>query len=316
MESRIELRGPGMVVMSGHVLEVPAKILHPIDGGPAQPLLAVRVDDTAVDGASVAWTDLGGEPSVNFYDPALEYVRTVALPADLAPVPGTLAAGDGTIAWSYRTESGKLAAAVLPRGATAPERYASALAENRTVVAVLRTDLFFSKTADGSDLWVLNTSGGPEVQVAYTLGAARTATGAFFVAWVNASSNRVDYFDVLDRIVEHIDAPADVTVQWVKADGLTILIGGTKPGLLFSSPKVEFYDFAVGAAHVYDSIGVDFDASPVFGYADRTVVVYTSETAQRAPAPLTPALVAAAGLLVAAALFVGLRQVFGQDGDL
>ena len=315
--SRIELQGVAPVVTASFVLDRATKLLHPIAGGGAPvPLIAGSLDEVAVDGDNLAWVDLSGTPTVNYYDAARGSVRALTVSANVTPILGTLAAGRGTIAWSYARADGRIGAAVLAPAASQPERYDTAFAENRTVSAVLGPDLFYSKLSDGGDLWMLNTSGGREAQVAASPGAASTATGAFFVAWINTTAGRVEYFDVLDRIVEWIPPPTDVTPTWVLASGVTILIGGTKPGFFSSSPRVEFYDFSMGVAHIYDSIGVDFDQNPYFAYADHTVVSYVEEPQLRPAAPLTPWLLAISLVTLGAAVAEGLRQVFGEDDDL
>lgn len=315
--ARIEIEGTNPVITTSFVLDPATKILHPISGsGSPVPLLADSMDDVAVDGDNIAWVDLNGTPTVNYYDASKGSVRTVTLSTNVTPTLGTLAVGRGTIAWSYQRGDGRAGAAVLAPSASAPERYDTARAENRTVRAVLGTDLFYTKAADGSDLWMLNTTGGPEVEVAAAPGVASTATGLFFVAWINTSAGRAEYFDVLDRIVEIVPPPTDVTPTWVLANGVTILIGGTKPGLFSSSPRVEFYDFSVGVGHIYDSVSVDFDAHPHFGYADHTVVSYVEEPQLRPPAPYTLPLLIASLIALTVAVAEGLRQVFGADDDL
>ncbi len=314
--SRISLKAADPIVTSHFVLDRGTWLLHPLGGGTPVPVGAGQMDDATADGDNVVWVDLRQPPSVHTFDAAKGSERAVVLPANLTPLPATLSAGDGWTAWSFARSDGRIAAAVLPRGALAPLQFASAFAEDRRVVAVIRTDLFYSKTPDGSDVWVMNTTSGVEARVASGLGVARTATGAFFVAWVNGTAETVGYYDILDRRVESIAPPAEVLPKWVLASGLTILLGGTKPGLVFSSPRVEFYDFGIGRARVYDSIGVDFDATPTFGFADRTVVSYVEDVQPRPSAPLTPFLLLAAILAFAAAAIVGFRQTFAQDDDL
>ena len=314
--SRIPLKAADPLVTSHHVLDRGTFLLHPIDGGTPVPVGAGQMDDATSDGNNVVWVDLRAPASVHYFDAAAGSERAVEISANLTPLPGTLASGDGWIAWSYGRSDGRVAAAVLPRAALVPLQFASAFAEDRSVVAIIRTDLFYTKTPDRSDLWVMNTTTGAEARVASGLGVARAATGAFFVAWVNGTAETVGYFDILDRLVESISPPAGVVPKWVLADGLTILLGGTKQGLVFSSPRVEFYDFGIGRARVYDSIGVDFDATPTFGFADRTVVSYVEEVQPRPSAPLTPFLLLAAVLAFAGAAIVGFRQTFGADDDL
>ncbi len=314
--SRIEIQGEMPLTSSHFVLDRATGLRYPIAGGGATPLAADLTTEAVADGDNLAWVNRSNGTSVNYFDHARGTVRSTPLAPDIEPLPGTLRAGDGTLAWSYLRADGTQAAAVLPPGASAPVRYASAFSENRTVAGVIRTDLFYSKTADGSDIWLFNSTQAREELLASAPGVSRLAMGAFFAAWVNGSSARIEYFDVLDRVVEHIAPPAEVTPKWVLANGLTILIGGTKQGFFFSSPRVELYDFSVGVAHIYDSIGVDFDTSPYFAYADGFVVSLVIEIQRRPAAPLTTPLLIVSVAVTALAGVAGIRGMLREEDDL
>ena len=67
--SRIDLQGAAPVVTASYVLDRGTKILHPISGsGSARPLVAHSLDEVAVDGDNIAWADLSGAASINYYD--------------------------------------------------------------------------------------------------------------------------------------------------------------------------------------------------------------------------------------------------------
>lgn len=136
------------------------------------------------------------------------------------------------------------------------------------------------------------------------------------MAWVNESAVRGEYFDIFDRIVRHIPPPAEVTPKWVLANGLTVLLGGTKPGFFSASPRVELYDFGTANSHIYDSIGVDFDTSAYFGYGDLTVVSLVHETPKKTAAPYTLPLLAATLAATVATVFLAAKDIFREPEDL
>jgi hypothetical protein len=314
--ARVELSTTRAVVTSNFVLDPEARQLYPIAGGPAVPFVGVDIGEAVADGDDIVWVSHQGGPAVNIYDHSRGTIRTVAVPPAFLPVNGTLKAGLGSVGWSYVRADGRLAVAFLAAGNSTLRTYPSGVAENRTLSAVLGPDIFYTKSNASGDLWIYNQTRSREELLAAAPGVANTATGVFFVAWVNGTSGRVEYFDAIVRSVLTVAPPAQVTLTWVMADGLTVLMGGTKPGFFSSSPRVEFYDFGLGVAHIYDSIGVDFDAHPRFAYADRTVVSLVDERQSRPIAALTAPLLLGAVVMLAAGGLLGLRDSMREDGDL
>jgi len=138
------------------------------------------------------------------------------------------------------------------------------------------------------NLWVYNLSTERVQLIAAGPGVANVSVGSFFAVWVNQTASLAEYFDRNDRVVRTLPAPTGVDPRWAVANDLTVLIGGLKKGLIFTSPRVEFYDFSTGNSHIYDSVGVDFEQVPYFGYADQAVVVVQTHQLPRPSAPLTP----------------------------
>jgi hypothetical protein len=316
LTSRVEIATGRAVVTSHFILDPQARQMYPIAGGAAAPFVGVDIGEAVADGDDVVWVSHEGGPAVNIYDHSRGTVRTVALPQALLPVNGTLKAGLGAVGWSYARADGTLAVAYLPGGNATIRTYGSAVAENRTLKAILGPDIFYTKSKESADLWIYNQTRSREELLAAAPGVGNTATGVFFVAWVNGTSGRVEYFDAIVRSVLSIAPPSEVTLTWVMANDLTILMGGTRPGFFSLSPRVEFYDFGLGVAHIYDSIGVDFDANPRYAYADRTVVSLVDERQPRPFAPLTAPLLLGAVAMLAAGGLLGLRDSLRTDSDL
>lgn len=315
---RIELQSDHPVVGSHHLWDPDAWRFYPLDGGAPIPLPREPGSrEMVADGDNFAWAhSYDGTTTVTYNDRGLGNQRSLEVPAGQSPLTGSLRAGGGNLAWTYAQPAGTLALAVFNSTNLTIRTYPGAPGQNRTAVAVLGTDLFFTKTQDGSDLWLFNTTREREEGLARGPGVGEVATGLFFVAWVNESAVRGEYFDIFDRIVRLIPPPAEVTPKWVRANGLTVLLGGTKPGFFSASPRVELYDFGTANSNLYDSIGVDFDTSQYFGYGDLTVVSLVHETPKKVAAPYTlPLLAATLGAMVAT-VFLASKDIFREHEDL
>ena len=316
---RIEIQSPRPVVGSHYVLDPDAGLLHPIGGGaptrpfPREPGTLEAVADR--DNFAWVWRN-EGTTSVTYFDQGLGTQRRLEIPEANVPLPGSLVAGGGNVAWTYARSDGRLALALFNATDLTLRLFPGGPGENRTAAAVLGPDLFFTKASDRSDLWLLNTTREREEMLAQGPGVGTAAAGLFFVAWINSSAIRGEYFDVYNRVVAPIPPPAEVTPKWVLADDLTVLMGGTKPGFFSASPRVLLYDFGTANSHIYESIGVDFDTSEFFAYGDLTVVSLVHETPKRPAAPYTLPLLAATLAATAVTVLVAAKDIFREGEDL
>lgn len=156
---RIEIQSERPVVGSHFLFDPNAGLIYPLGGGaPTRPFpREPGTFEGVADGDNFAWVrrDLNAT-TVTYFDQGLGTQRSLEVPEANAPLPGSLCAGGGNVAWSYLRPDGRLAMAVFNSTNQTLRLYPGAAGENRTSAAVLGPDLFFSKTGDRSDLWLFN----------------------------------------------------------------------------------------------------------------------------------------------------------------
>jgi hypothetical protein len=310
----VNISDPSPTIGAHFALDKGAKAIVPLDGRPAFAVEMGVASEAVADGDCFVWLERGSPSVVKYYDVPHGLLRSIALTAKLEPAPHTLSAGGGLVAWTYLTDRGNAALAGFFRGPDLVATYTIPRVANATAVAAARGDIFFATTLEPTqDLWVYNVSRGQAEVIARGPGVSSVSVGRFFAVWVNGSASQSEYFDLDGRVVRPLPTPEGVVPRWALADNMTVLIGGLKQGLLFASPRVEFYDFATGSSHIYDSVGVDFDATPYFGYGDRVVVTVESHRLTRPQAPLTPFLLGIVAISTAATALLAAREL-GRPG--
>lgn len=316
LENPIPLGGGSVAVGAHHVLDAASARFLPTDGGASFAANTTAVTDPAASGDVYGWIEPEDPPVVHVRDLARGTAETVQVPAGLEPLPGTLRVGDRLVAWSYRADDGARRPAGFARSDMSAGPFTVALEGNLTVLATASDLLFLGGPENELALWACNATTGAAATIARGEGVLSLAAGRSFVAWINESAPRTEYFDVVSAGVQTLPGQNGVRPVWVRAAGDQVLVGGMEGGLFGESLRAWHYDFATGDAQGYSDLALPLGDTLSFSLSDHRLVGVFAKEGDREQAPYTVAFLGAGVVALLATSFLGLRDAFqGADED-